>query len=381
MNAGIQLSLLIGPMVALPAPLLITEAIQSVSVSLMDRGKSTFQLSLNADREGVMTPDYPLLMTDLLKTNNRVIISVMINAIPTVLIDGFITNVEFNYTNGSGSGTLSITGEDLLSRMDLKEEFFEFPSMTVDEIVLSRVEKYAEYGVLPELEPVVIPVWEPEERTRIQNGTDLSVIEYYANLAGFVYRVRPTVPMENTFYFGLPTSFHTEGAPLNVNMGPSTNVDDINLTYDATLPQTVSGMLEEDGTEDEPVPVEILEAIRPVPMAVEDPILTNDPYVRNVLYTDPTNGAIAGEELAQQSVNRSTDKVLSGQITVDTIRYGFVIDPPCVVCIRGAGFSFDGNYYVSGVQHSISEGKYKQQLTVQREGLGSTVVTAMENLV
>lgn len=381
MNGGLQLSLLIGPMIALPAPTLVTEAIQSVSVTQMDRGKSTFQISFNADRTGVMSADYPLLMLELLRTNYRVIISVMINAIPSVLIDGFITNIEFNHSTASGSGTLSVTGEDLLSRMDLKEEFFEFPAMTVDEIILSRVEKYAEYGVIPELDPVVIPVWEPEERTRIQNGTDLSVIEYYANLAGYIYRVRPTVPMENTFYFGLPTSFHPEGAPLNVNMGPATNVDDINLNYDATLPETVSGMLEEDGPEDEPVPVEILEAIIPVPMAVEDPILTNLPNVRSVLFTDPTNGAIAGEELAQQSVNRSTDKVLSGQVTVDTLRYGFVIDAPSVVCVRGAGFSFDGNYYVSQVQHTISEGKYKQQLSIQREGLGSTVVTAMENLV
>ncbi|MFT5757572.1 MAG: hypothetical protein ACI9LM_002308 [Alteromonadaceae bacterium] len=381
MSAGIKLSLLIGPTIAVPAPIFLTEAVQSLSVTQMSSGRSTFQISLNADRPGVASPDYPLLTLQLIRPNYRVIISVLIDAIPTVLIDGFITNIEFNHSNSSGSGTLSITGEDLLSRMDLKEEVFEFPAMPVDEIVISRVEKYIEYGVISEVLPTGIPPWEPEDNTRIQNGTDLSLIQYFADLAGFIIRVRPTVPLENTFYFGPPTTLTPAFVPLNVNMGPATNVDDINLTYDATLPTTVTGFLESTGLEDEPILVKTLDAIRPIPMALEDPILTNYPHVRSVLYTDPTNGAIVGEELAQRTTNRSTDNVLSGQITVDTLRYGFVIDAPSVVCVRGAGFSFDGNYYVSQVQHTISEGKYQQQLTVQREGLGSTVISSLENVI
>ena len=40
---------------------------------------------------------------------------------------------------------------------------------------------------------------------------------------------------------------------------------------------------------------------------------------------------------------------------------------------RGAGFSYDGDYYVKSVTHSIRLGEYKQRFTLTREGIGATV--------
>lgn len=382
MNLGINLSLLIGPLIPIPAPAILMEAIQSISVTQQDRGASTFQISLNADRPGILLPDYPLLMSQMIKANNRVIISVIVNSLPTVLIDGFITNIEFNHSDSSGSGTLSVTGEDVTSRMNLKEIPFAFPGMDVEAIIELVIEKYVEYGVVAEVIPPADPLaWEPEEHTRIQSGTDLDTINYYADLLGYIFRVRPTVPLENTAYFGPPTTMNSVMAPLTMNMGPGSNVDDVNLTYDATLPETINGELQDNGLEEEVLPVETVDAIPLMPMAVEDPILFNEPYTRSVLFKDPTNGSVSGELLAEMATSRSIDRVLAGQITVDTMRFGFVIDTPSKVALRGAGFSMDGQYYVNQVTHDISEGKYQQQLSVQREGYGSLLINAMENFV
>jgi hypothetical protein len=44
-----------------------------------------------------------------------------------------------------------------------------------------------------------------------------------------------------------------------------------------------------------------------------------------------------------------------------------------LVGLRGAGYSYDGMYYVKRVTHQISRGAYTQRFTLTREGTGSLV--------
>ena len=46
-----------------------------------------------------------------------------------------------------------------------------------------------------------------------------------------------------------------------------------------------------------------------------------------------------------------------------------------LVGVRGAGPAFDGLYYVKSVTHKIKRGEYKQNFTLTRNGLVSTVST------
>jgi hypothetical protein len=39
--------------------------------------------------------------------------------------------------------------------------------------------------------------------------------------------------------------------------------------------------------------------------------------------------------------------------------------------VRGAGSSYDGDYYVQQVKHRIKRGEYKQNFTLLREGRGA----------
>ena len=39
--------------------------------------------------------------------------------------------------------------------------------------------------------------------------------------------------------------------------------------------------------------------------------------------------------------------------------------------VRGAGYSYDGFYYVRSVTHNIRKGEYQQSFTLTREGLGA----------
>jgi hypothetical protein len=42
-----------------------------------------------------------------------------------------------------------------------------------------------------------------------------------------------------------------------------------------------------------------------------------------------------------------------------------------LVGVRGAGFAYDGNYFVRSVTHDIARGSYTQSFTLSREGTGA----------
>ena len=61
--------------------------------------------------------------------------------------------------------------------------------------------------------------------------------------------------------------------------------------------------------------------------------------------------------------------------SLDVTRYGGVLKARQLVGVRGAGPAFDGLYYVKSVTHKIKRGEYKQDFSLSRNGLVSTVPT------
>ena len=114
MILGAHLTLLIGPTVPLPAPFMITEALDSVEVTHSDHARSGFQLTFKIGRSGPLDlVDYPLLVNPLLRPFSRVILVVLLNATPHVLMDGFITRQQLSPGTEPGS---SVTGRTRAAR-------------------------------------------------------------------------------------------------------------------------------------------------------------------------------------------------------------------------------------------------------------------------
>jgi hypothetical protein len=59
--------------------------------------------------------------------------------------------------------------------------------------------------------------------------------------------------------------------------------------------------------------------------------------------------------------------------SLDVQRYGQVLNPRKLVGLRGAGAAFDGLWYVTSVTHELKRGEYKEQFTLSRNGLVSTL--------
>jgi len=365
--------MLIGPGVPLPAPATLMEAIKSVQVTHKDEGRSGFQLTFELGKSGPQDfLDYPLLLNPLVRPFSRVILTVFFNAVPTVLIDGIVTNRQMSPGDAPGSGTLTLTGEDVSVMMDLKKERAEYPAQFESLIALMLIAKYVEYGMIPEIiPPPVIDPPIPIERTPVQQDTDLKYLKKIAERFGYTFYVVPgPIPLTNTAYWGPPKRIGVPQRALSVNMGPQTNVDSINFQYNALAPTIVDDEIQ-DRLTNQKLPVKTFFSTR-VPIVSQPALPLNLPNVTTTLLDGSTGlNIMQAMAKAQGITDKSVDNVVTASGELDALRYGGLLQPRGLVGLRGAGYTHDGIYYVKDVTHKITHGQYKQSFNLSREGDGS----------
>jgi len=372
MLLGVNLTLLIGPTVAVPAPLMLTQALQKVEVTHSDEGQSGFQITFQVGRSGpIDLLDYPLLSNPLLRPFNRVILIVTFNAIPRVLMDGIITRQQLSPGNTPGASTLTVTGEDVSVMMDLEEKSVEHPAQDETLIALKLIASYAQYGLIPMVfPPMVIDPPIPIERVPVQQGTDLQYLKQIAERHAYVFYITPgPVPFTNTAYWGPPVRVGLPQRALSVNLGGETNVERVSFHNNGLGPTTVSGKVQDRMT-NQSMPVRTFASLRP-PLAALPAWLVNQPNVRSTQFRQSGVNAMQAMARAQASTDRSIDAVTAdGEL--DTLRYNDLLQARGLVGLRGVGYSHDGLWYVKRVTHVIEKEKYRQRFGLVREGLGST---------
>src|SRR6266545_3295309 len=92
---SVQLSLMIGPVVALPVPREVIDALESVQVTHNTDAPSGFQLSSSLSSKSVLNTLLLLLpkMGPAVAVV-RVVLIVIVNGTPTVLMDGMVTRQD-----------------------------------------------------------------------------------------------------------------------------------------------------------------------------------------------------------------------------------------------------------------------------------------------
>jgi len=368
---GTHLTLLIGPTVAVPAPLPLMEALQSIEVTHSDEGRSGFQITFQVGRSGPLDlVDYPLLNNPLLRPFNRVILIVTFNVMPRVLMDGIITHQQLAPTLQPGASTLTITGEDVSLMMDMEEKSAEYPAM--DETIIANllILSYAQYGLIPTvIPPLVLDPPIPIERTPVQQATDLGYLRQMAARYGYVFYVTPgPAPFTNTAYWGPSIRVGVPQSALSMNMGPDTNIISLNFQNNALTPTLVSGQVQDRET-NQTMPVKTFASTR-IPLSSQPSWLVNQPNVRTTQFRADGLNTMQAFARAQGMTDASTDTVTAdGEL--DAVVYGDILQARALVGLRGVGYSYDGFYYVKNVTHSIRKGSYNQRFTLTREGVGS----------
>lgn len=400
MLLGVHMTLLIGPTLAVPAPITLTEQLASVEVTQTDSGRSGFQLTFHAGRSGPWDlADQRLLLNPLLRPFNRVVVVVLFGLTPTVLIDGFITQTDLVPSETPGGSTLVVTGEDVSLMMSLNELAFQWPMPEVAQ-VQAILAKYPLLGFAPgQIVPPLVP--DPTLPTRelpTQNGSDYAYLQELAAAHGYVFYVRPgPVPNTNIPYWGPPVPLDavalaaTQPA-LSVNMGPQTNVASVSFSYNALAPEMVVGATVEPNT-GVPIPVIMPALATDVPLALVPAAVNQAGMTRISQFGPPlaiehrpaleeergTAREAAGLSVAQAyeraraRVNDAARNAVVASGELDGLRYGAALTARSVVGLRGAGFTNDGLYFVSSVTHSIAKGSYAQRFSLKREGVGPIV--------
>jgi hypothetical protein len=376
LGTGIQLTLLAGRTVPVPAPGLLMEALESVEVSRSANSRSGFQLIFDVgSTSGTKGAALKLAAKQLLAAFNRLILMVTLGGRPSVLIDGIITNRQLQPGEQPGQSRLTITGEDIAMVMGREEKARTHPAQDMTAIVAKLIGEYARYGMVPAvIPPIYLDAPNPVERIPTQQGTDLAYIEKLAEEVGHVFCVMPgPAPGSSVAYWGPPGMSKPPQPALSVNLGMHTNVESLDFENDSTQPAIVVAEIIEPLTNTQ-VSVPILSSVRTA-------LSGNPPWEigGEMLATRKINlsGATLTQALsrAQGVVDGSMDGVVKASGALDVARYGRVLEPNGVVGVRGAGHGYDGLYFVANVTHKIKRGAYKQDFKLTREGLGSSVET------
>lgn len=367
---GIQLTLMIGPVIPMPAPRVVMDALDNVEVRTSAGAVGGFTLTFKFNSKSELntifiiagaqnaTPVMPAL---------RVMLVVTLNGTPQPLFDGVMTNVQVQPGGQGQPGTVTVTGEDLTKVMDMQDwSGLPFPAMPIEARVALLCAKYAPFGLIPLVIPALFPdVPIPVDRIPAQQGTDLAYIRQLAEQVGYVFYIEPgPAPGANIAYFGPEMKVGVPQPALNVDMDTHTNVDNLSFSFDPTKGVLPIVFIQNQMTRAPiPIPIPNLNPLQP-PLGVLSTPLSNITVLKDTARMNPMQAISRGLNEAKKSQDSVT---ASGNL--DVLRYGRPLRARGLVGVRGAGVAYDGLYFVSSVKSTLKRGEFKQSFDLSRNGL------------
>jgi hypothetical protein len=390
-NKGIHMTLMMGPIIPLPAPAVVMDALESIEIktaagsteddsdsassnSTPTRSSSGFKMTLQCDSRSTLNRIFVILGAQSVSPALpalRILVVVTINGTAQPVFDGVLTNVQMQPSLRGSAGNIIVFGEDLTRVMDgIDWSGLPFPAMPIEARVALICAKYAPFGILPLVIPTIFfdaPI--PIEEIPAQQGTDLEYIEEMAGEVGYVFYIEPgPVAGTNIAYFGPEIKVGVPQPALNVDMDALTNVESIDFKFDPEKGVLPIVYIQNKLTRAPiPIPVPDINPLQPPLGLLPTPIAN----VRNLKYTaklKPLKALERGVVVASR-----TQDAVSAEGTLNVLRYGRPLKARQLVGVRGAGFAYDGLYYVQSVTSTLKHGEFKQSFKLTRNGLISTV--------
>ena len=363
---SLTMMLLMGSVLADPAPQPVMDALLSAQVTTTAGQADGFQLTFALSDRSLL--NLVLLPTGYFDPGIRVILLVILSGLPTVLIDGIITRQDVAPSDTPGASTLTITGEDLSVLMSLQVKQACYPGLPAEGVVAVICAQYALYGIVPApVPPVLLDIPDPIQQIPTQSGTDLDHLRALAEDAGYVFFIKPgPVPGTSIAYWGPEVRVGVPQPALNINMDAETNVESLSFSYDGLARKQLTITIQDPITGlSIPIPVPNIGILRP-PLAARPAVTLKQAPLSDAAKLTPVQAALMG--LGQGVADADA---VTGQGTLDVLRYGNILQARQLVSVRGAGLSYDGFYYVTSVTHNLKRGEYKQSFKLARDGVVS----------
>ncbi|MCB1999461.1 MAG: hypothetical protein KDH91_03065 [Rhodoferax sp.] len=372
MTNAVHLSLLIGPVIPVPVPAMMIDALDTVTATTAADGASGFQLQFKVTSKSELNTIFLVAVgqnTSVGTPPLRVVLIVTLGGRPQPLFDGVVTNVEVQAGQNGQSGSITVTGEDLTRVMDMLDfSGLPYPAMPVEARFALICAKYAAFGIIPMPVPSFFPdVPIPVERIPAQQGSDLAYIRQMAQEVGHVFYIEPgEVPMTNIAYFGPEIKVGIPQPALNIDMDAHTNVESLNFSFDPSKGVLPIVFIQNALTRAPiPIPIPDLNPLQP-PLGLLPTPLANLKVMKDTAKMNPMQAISKG--LAE--AGRSQDAVTATG-SLDVLRYGRMLRARKLVGVRGAGVAYDGLYYVQSVTSTLKRGEIRQSFNLTRNGLVS----------
>jgi hypothetical protein len=367
---GIQLTLMIGPVIPVPAPRVVMDALDQVEVRTSAGAVGGFTLTFKFHSKSDLNTIFIIAGAQNVSPVTpalRVMLIVTLNGTPQPLFDGVMTNVQVQPGSNGEPGTVTVTGEDLTKVMDMQDwSGLPFPAMPIEARVALLCAKYAPFGLIPLVIPALFPdVPIPVDRIPAQQGTDLAYIRQLAEQVGYVFYIEPgPTPGTNIAYFGPEIKAGIPQPALNVDMDALTNVDNLSFSFDPTKGVLPVVFIQNQMTRVPiPIPIPNINPLQP-PLGVLSTPLSNITLIKDTACLNPMQAISRGLNEAKKSQDSVT---ATGSL--DVLRYGRPLRARGLVGVRGAGLAYDGLYFVSSVKSTLKRGEFKQSFDLTRNGL------------
>jgi hypothetical protein len=366
MASPLYLTLLAGPVEAVPVPKPVADAFVSAEITESATEPSGFQLTFTLADDSVLQTLLLLAAGSPIPVL-RVVLVVTFGGLPQVLMDGVIEHHEVVPGAAGGAPKLVVTGHDLTVLMKLTDfTGLPYPGLTPDLRAAAILAKYAAFGVVPEVIPALVPdVPVPVARIPVQHGTDLDYLRELAAQVGYVFYLMPgPLPGMTQAYWGPQVRIGVPQPALNVNMDAWTNVESLAFTYQPQA-SVAPVVYIQDPVAGLTLPV-LIPPVTPFnpPLGLAVPVPQQVRYLHGTAKRTPAEALMLGMAQAVRHAD-----VVTGNGTLDVDRYGQVLRARGLVGVRGAGLAFDGMHYVDSCTHRLRPGEYKQSFVLKRNAL------------
>jgi hypothetical protein len=363
---GIDLSLLFGPGVPVPAPRIVIDALESVKIE--DNAgdvPSGFELTFALEKNSPLNTIFLLAGGSALPIM-RVALVATLGGKAVSLINGVVTKTDLAPGSSGEPAKLSVKGKDLTATMDTIDfsgiPYVGMPPFARVNLILA---KYAWLGVIPQVIPSLEGPPLPTERIPRHQDTDLAYIRALARDAGYTFFMKPgPAPATSIAYWGPEIRIGEVQPALTVDSGFATNTEELSFSFDKEGYEIPVVYVQNSLTK-APIPVPIPSQVpfQP-PLGLVPPLPPKITRLRDTARLNPFEALVRGFAHAARNSN-----AVSGNGRIDVLRYGRILRARNLIGVRGAGRAFDGVHYVESVTHDIRRGSYKQSFTLKRSGL------------
>lgn len=368
-DAPIDLGLYVGTSLA-PASNTLANDLQTVEMIERVDGPSVFSLTFNVDPP-LESDDFPVVNDSALSPFGRLAVSVTLSGAAQVLADGFVTRQELIPPTSSNRGSFVVYGEDVGVAMDLEEKSVEYVNLDYAGIARRILGGYSQYATASVQTPQAQDPTDELRATRLQHSTDRAYLKAIASMVGHLFYITPGPSVgRNTAYWGPPKLSGSAQTTLATSLLVFSPASEIHLGYRALTPTKASASaLDIQSTPSQAQAIALGSTTRTALSA--KPAMTAQSQLRTTMVRHGGMSVARTRLRGQSVIDLASDRVAFASAKLDVLEHGTMVRAGGLVSMTGVGTAYGGTWYVRQVTHTVSRGRFEQQIELSREGLGT----------